>query len=114
VLATLAHGPGRRGRAVRPHRHRQAGHEDAVVLQDTIWRELAGLPPRMRAVLVLKYVEDLPDAETAHVLGCSVGTVKSTASRALARLRTSPALVESERPALAGRRSATPGLGGRP
>ena len=50
---------------------------------------LATLPPRQRAVLVLRYFEDLPEAQVATVLGCSVGTVKSTASRGLARLQTS-------------------------
>jgi RNA polymerase sigma-70 factor (sigma-E family) len=49
--------------------------------------ELARLPERMRAVLVLRYWEDLSEAETAAALGCSVGTVKSQASRGLARLR---------------------------
>jgi RNA polymerase sigma-70 factor (sigma-E family) len=47
---------------------------------------LGTLPPRQRAVLVLRYFVDLPEAEVAAVLGCSVGTVKSTASRGLARL----------------------------
>jgi RNA polymerase sigma-70 factor (sigma-E family) len=47
---------------------------------------LAKLPPRQRAVLVLRYFLDLPEAEVAAALGCSVGTVKSTASRGLARL----------------------------
>jgi RNA polymerase sigma-70 factor (sigma-E family) len=47
---------------------------------------LARIPPRQRAVLVLRYFLDLPEAEVAAALGCSVGTVKSTASRALARL----------------------------
>jgi RNA polymerase sigma-70 factor (sigma-E family) len=47
---------------------------------------LGTLPPRQRAVLVLRYFVDLPEAEVATVLGCSVGTVKSTASRGLARL----------------------------
>ena len=48
---------------------------------------LALLPPRQRAVLVLRYFEDLSEAQTAEILGCSLGTVKSTASRGLARMR---------------------------
>lgn len=55
-------------------------------------RLLGGLPPRQRAVVVLRYYEDLPDAEIAGLLGISVGTVKSQANRALAKLRTSPLL----------------------
>jgi RNA polymerase sigma-70 factor (sigma-E family) len=47
---------------------------------------LAALPPRTRAVLVLRYFLDLPEAEVATALDCSLGTVKSTASRGLARL----------------------------
>lgn len=48
---------------------------------------LAVLPPRQRAVIVLRYWADMTEPEVATALGCSVGTVKSTASRALARLR---------------------------
>jgi RNA polymerase sigma-70 factor (sigma-E family) len=48
---------------------------------------LNSLPARQRAVIVLRYWDELPEAEVAALLGCSVGTVKSTASRALARLR---------------------------
>lgn len=48
---------------------------------------LAGLPPRQRAVIVLRYWEDLSEAAVAELLGCSLGTVKSTASRGIARLR---------------------------
>ncbi len=50
-------------------------------------RGLARLPVRQRAVLVLRYFEYLSEAQTAALLGCSVGTVKSQAARALARLR---------------------------
>lgn len=48
---------------------------------------LEQLPPRMRAVVVLRCYEGLTEAETAHALGCSLGSVKSQASRGLARLR---------------------------
>jgi RNA polymerase sigma-70 factor (sigma-E family) len=48
---------------------------------------LGALAPLQRTVLVLRYFEDLSEAQTAQALGCSVGTVKSTASRGLARLR---------------------------
>jgi RNA polymerase sigma-70 factor (sigma-E family) len=57
---------------------------------------LSGLPPRMRAVLVLRYVEQLDDGEIATMLGCSPGTVRSQASRALAKLRTAAATAEEE------------------
>ncbi|CAM5261518.1 SigE family RNA polymerase sigma factor [Streptomyces fumanus] len=48
---------------------------------------LARLTARQRTVLVLRYFEDLPEAEVARILGCSVGTVRSTTHRSLARLR---------------------------
>ena len=53
---------------------------------DELHAALIALPPRTRAVLVLRYFLDLPEAEVATALGCSLGTVKSTASRGLARL----------------------------
>lgn len=52
-----------------------------------LWQLLATLPRQQRAVLVLRFYLDLPEAQIADVLGCSVGTVKSNSSRALARLR---------------------------
>jgi RNA polymerase sigma-70 factor (sigma-E family) len=55
--------------------------------RDLLIRALATLPARQRAVIVLRYLEDLSEAQTAQVLGCTTGTVKSQASRALARLR---------------------------
>lgn len=55
--------------------------------RDELLAALATLPARMRAVVVLRYCEDLSEAETARLLGCSVGTVKSQASHGLNRLR---------------------------
>jgi RNA polymerase sigma-70 factor (sigma-E family) len=55
--------------------------------RDAMWQALATLPPRQRAVVVLRYYEDLSEADIADVLGCSRGTVKSQSSKALASLR---------------------------
>jgi RNA polymerase sigma-70 factor (sigma-E family) len=60
---------------------------DDRALAEAVWAELALLPPRMRAVVVLRFLEDLSEAQTAHLLGCSVGTVKSQTNRAMTRLR---------------------------
>jgi DNA-directed RNA polymerase specialized sigma24 family protein len=58
-------------------------------------RALARLPRRQRAVVVLRYWEDLTETQVAGVMGCSVGTVRSQAHRALAKLRVSPELTEA-------------------
>ncbi|HEX5534870.1 MAG TPA: SigE family RNA polymerase sigma factor [Actinomycetales bacterium] len=58
-----------------------------VVDRDALWTALSTLPVRMRAVLVLRYFEDQSERQTADILGCSVGTVKSQTSKALSRLR---------------------------
>jgi RNA polymerase sigma factor (sigma-70 family) len=52
-----------------------------------LWAELSGLPRQQRVVLALRYYEALTDTEIAGVLGCSAGTVRGYASRALATLR---------------------------
>ncbi len=52
------------------------------------------LPPRQRAVVVLRYFGDQTEAQTAAAMGCSVGAVKAHASKALARLRDTPGLAE--------------------
>jgi len=59
----------------------------AWIEHDRIVRALRTLPPRQRAVLVLRYYADLSEAEIAGILGCRPGTVKSSAARALASLR---------------------------
>lgn len=71
------------------------GHGDAAEAsadRDVMWRALAELPRRQRAVMVLRYYENLPDSEIAGVLGCGASTVRSLASRAFAALRRRPDL----------------------
>jgi RNA polymerase sigma-70 factor (sigma-E family) len=67
----------------RPGAERQASFDE----RDAMWQLVSALPPRQRATVVLRYYEDLSEAETAQVLGCSVGTVKSQTNRAIAQLR---------------------------
>lgn len=74
---------------------------DAFAERERMTEAIATLPPRMRAVLVLRYTEDLSEASTAELLGCSVHTVRSQTVRGLARLRavlgdTAPATVLEE------------------
>lgn len=60
--------------------------------RQALWSALAALPAKQRAALVLRFYEDLPDAEVGRVLGCSEQTVRSQCSRALAKLRQSDRL----------------------
>lgn len=56
-------------------------------LRIALWAALGRLTKRQRTVVVLRYFEDLPETEVAALLGCAVGTVRSTAHRSLAKLR---------------------------
>jgi len=102
-------------RAYLDHRRRPWRRESAVALEQggawepaamtdgsaeermVLLRALAGVPPRQRAVLVLRYWEDMSEADTAELLGCSPGTVKSQAARGLLNLRARLSHVEAFR-----------------
>jgi len=68
----------------------------AIGERSALLKALGALPPRQRAVVVLRYWEDLSDAQAAAVLGCSASTVRSQAARALAKLRASGALADAD------------------
>ena len=76
-------------RETRERRHLHTVREQVVPAPevDDLWPLVVALPARQRAVLVLRYYEDLSEAEIARVLDCRPGTVKSLAARALAALR---------------------------
>jgi RNA polymerase sigma-70 factor (sigma-E family) len=63
-------------------------------LRESIRVAMRSLPPRQRAVIALRYFNDLTESQTAAALGCSVGTVKSHAAKAMAKLRVAPGLYE--------------------
>lgn len=83
-----------------PERAETADPFGSSDLHDALWRALGTLGRRQRAVLVLRYYEQLSEAEIAETLGISVGTVKSQASRALATLRANAGLRDDPRAAL--------------
>ncbi|MBY8881768.1 SigE family RNA polymerase sigma factor [Actinacidiphila acidipaludis] len=74
-----------------PDRERDSG-TGQVEDRTSLTAALAALPARQRAVVVLRYWEDMSEQQVADVLGCTVGNVKSQASRGLRKLRTHPAL----------------------
>jgi RNA polymerase sigma factor (sigma-70 family) len=76
------------------------GHDefDLVLERDAIMQAIHGLAPQQRAVVVLRYLEDMSVQETADVLGCAPGTVKAHTSRALDRLQEVMQAVTTKRP----------------
>ncbi|HEY7280525.1 MAG TPA: SigE family RNA polymerase sigma factor [Actinomycetota bacterium] len=70
-------------------RHRHAEPATAPALdpgRTAVWSAVLSLPPRQRTTILLRYYEDLTEADTARVMGCSTGTVKSQTAKALAKL----------------------------
>ncbi|WP_129841391.1 SigE family RNA polymerase sigma factor [Streptomyces sp. RFCAC02] len=70
-----------------PDRDPRPDPAEQQAVRDAMWRAIVKLPERQRAMVVLRYYEDMSEAATAELLGVSVGTVKSAVSRALAKLR---------------------------
>ncbi len=78
--------------------HPVTGHDASMDLDQRrdLLTALASLPKGQRAVIVLRYFEDRTEVQTAELLGCTVGTVKSQNARALAALRGCPALAATQ------------------
>ncbi len=87
---------------------------DRVVRQVTIMAALAHLPARQRAVVVLRFFDDMSEAAVARVLGCSVGTVKSQSHAAIKRLRSLVPDLLAETPAASGTATQVPTATTRP
>ena len=64
-----------------------ADSADVLGVRDELWTGLRRLPPRQRATVVLRFCEDLSEAQVAELMGCSVGSVKKQSSLGLAKLR---------------------------
>lgn len=78
----------RRPEAPLAHHDRVApDHSDDIAVRDAVVTALRALPPRQRAAVVLRYLDDLPVSEVARAMDCSEGTVKSNAARGLHHLR---------------------------
>jgi RNA polymerase sigma-70 factor (sigma-E family) len=80
-------GPGRQAEELHVSGGTEPGHADSVAQSQWLWEGLQQLPPRQRAAIVLRYYEDLTEAQTAHAMGCAVGTVKSQVAAGLSKLR---------------------------
>ncbi|WP_285780874.1 sigma-70 family RNA polymerase sigma factor, partial [Microtetraspora sp. NBRC 13810] len=69
-------------------------HDQVTDERATLWQAVGRLPARQRAVIVLRFYEDLPVAEVAQLMGCNPGTVKSQSAKALAKLRIDESVVK--------------------
>ncbi|RIV30852.1 SigE family RNA polymerase sigma factor [Micromonospora radicis] len=103
---------GERPTEVLPERAASTDEIEQQLDRDVLWRHLRALPARQRAVLVLRFYEDMSEAQTATLLGISPGTVKSQTARALTTLRRR--LGAEEAFALPGGQPPTPAPGRRP
>jgi RNA polymerase sigma-70 factor (sigma-E family) len=96
MVTTYASWWRRKWRGERPAETLPESPTTTVERDPDVWSALARLPRGQRAVLVLRFYEDLTEAETARVLGCSLGTVKSQAAKGLTKLRADAVLVARE------------------
>jgi RNA polymerase sigma-70 factor (sigma-E family) len=83
-------------------RYSSLGADAGLDIRDEVWRALDQLPPRQRAVLVLRYFEDLTEAEAAATLHVSVGTIKSQNAKAMRTLRVALGPAAADEPELSG------------
>lgn len=83
-----------RGEVPTAHVPERAARGEDPDLRQAVRTALLALPPRQRAAVVLRYFDDLTEEQTAAVLGCAVGTVKSQTARGLDKLRAHPGLAE--------------------
>src|SRR5262249_27255723 len=73
-----------------------------VATSTDLWAAVGRLPKRQRAVIVLRFYEDLSEADTAMLLGVSAGTIKSQTAKALAKLRIDPSILDRPDPSMGG------------
>ena len=76
----------------------RSSHENEVVEHQLVWSAVGDLPPRQRAVIVLRYYEGMSEADIAQTLGIRPGTVKSQSSAAMAHLRAALSDTETAQP----------------